>query len=145
METATHPPATSARERLPLTAFLWVLVGYFCIDAAMRGATVASMVAAAPETTRALLLHCVLQALFGVLELLITLQIFVRTIAARVFGTGLLFMHLLWSTYSMALKNPDAWLMLDVDGRLRFIGHILFLAVAIVLLNRRPCRQVLSY
>lgn len=135
----------AAASRRPLTLFLWVLIGYLCIDAAVRGAQVADLLQTAQEYTRTILLQCAFQLLFSVLELLIVLQIFVRTIAARVFGSGLLLVHLGYSSYTMAFRSPDTWLMLDTSGRLAFLGQLVFLAVALVLLNRRPCRLVLAH
>ncbi|MEM7166179.1 MAG: hypothetical protein AAF581_11985 [Planctomycetota bacterium] len=142
MEAALHHPA-GERQRRPLTAFLWILIGYFCVDAVVRGAQVADLLTASEELNRTILLKCAFQILFSVLELLITLQIFVRTIAARIFGTGLLGVHLFYSSYSLAVRNPDSWLMLDNEARFAFLGHVVFLSVAIILLNRRPCRMVL--
>lgn len=128
-----------------MTLFLWTLCGYLVVDAGVRLWGLASDVSARGQVTQELLQRNFEGLMFATLDLLLVLQIFLRTLAARIFGSILFVFQILSSAVRFCVRSPEVWLSLQVSERLQVLGHIVICSVALVLLNRRPTREVLRY
>lgn len=129
--------------RLPLSPFLWLLIGFLCVDAALRVIGLVSDVARMTHLTRGTLQHGLEAFLFATLDVLLCLQLLLRTFAARIFGTLLFLFHLSFAVMHYVVREPDAWLRLDAAGRLQVLGQVVFFGVALVLINRQPASRIL--
>lgn len=129
--------------RRPLTTFLWMLCGYLVVDATLRIVSVAQNLGGQEELTRRVLQDNFEGVMFATLDLLLCLQVLLRTLAARIFGSILFVFHLGSTALRYAVRTPETWLSLNSLDRLQVMGHLILCSIALVLLNRRPCRQVL--
>ena len=76
-------------------------------------------------------------------NLLLFLQILLRAVAARVWGTILFILHIGILVYHYTLADPEQWLYLSTLGRMQVVARLIFLSVAIMLLNHSPNKDAL--
>lgn len=137
--------ATARPERPDLTLFLWMLCGYLIVDAGSRLWSLGVDVSERGQVSQEVLQRHFEGLMFATLDLLLVLQIFLRTLAARIFGSILFVFQIVSSAVRFCVRSPETWLSLQVGERLQVLGHIVLCSVALVLLNRRPTREVLRH
>lgn len=143
MNQALNAAAAPRAERPPLSLFLWILCGYLVLDAGLRISDLIVHLTGTGELTRSVLQYNFEGVMFATLDLLLCLQILLRTLAARIFGSILFLFHMGSAALKYGVRNPEVWLNIEPTDRLRVLGHLIFCAVALVLLNRGRSRELL--
>ena len=129
--------------RTPLPVFLWIVSAFLIVDSINRGVDVTTDLMAGAEHTRQLLRAHFEDLMFATLNLLLFLQILLRTFAARIFGSLLFLLHIGFTTVTYAIRSPELWTLLEADGRVLICGRFIFCTYVLVLLNRDECKNAL--
>ena len=144
------PPTRRSREevvgeamRRPLPTFLVLLIGFLLCDAALRlvqGIELFSQDTISETDKQQLFEHLVVSTFY----LLLFLQVLLRTLAARIWGTIVFLFHSVWLVIRHAFNNPEEWLALSDMGRLQVFVRLFFFTVVVVMLNRSPSKETLT-
>ncbi len=147
--TTASPPASSRsslrqevyRARLPF--FLWLLVGYLATDAGIRILSVAIEFLSREEFTWNVTREQFWDLLLGAFYLVLALQILVRSFAARISISVILTLQIVLFIANYAVLSPELWWGTNTATRLQLLAQLLFFTISLILLNRRPVKDVL--
>ena len=138
----TVPGMPGATVRRPLPLFLILLIGFLLCDAAMRlvqGGVLLTVDTISQYDKQQLFENLVVATFY----LLLFLQIMLRTVAARIWGTIVFLFHIVWVIIRYGINDPEEWIALSHLGRLQIFTQLLFFTVVAVMLNRSPSKEAL--
>ncbi|MCI0650577.1 MAG: hypothetical protein L0Z55_01695 [Planctomycetes bacterium] len=134
-----HPERT--RRRLPF--FTLLLLGYLAGDTALRAVAAVHAILQGELTRASSEKHFTGLVICG-LNLLLALQLFFRSAAARIWCSVFFLLQLAQLFLWYAVRHPEDWLAEGRAGRAQIVVRALFLFAAIVVINRPQPRVVIT-
>ena len=138
---ATLPQDPTRRPRVPW--FLWLLIGFLGIDTLLQLFQMGSA-GAASSLRQFIQLHFE-HLVASTFSLLLIVQILLRSITARIWGSGYFLLQIFYIVAKYSVWQPEDWVAATPEMRVQILMRALFFAAALMLINSRPNSTALQY
>lgn len=127
----------------PLPLFLVLLLGYVFSDAAIRLYHVGQYLLAQETITRQDVSVNFEHMVIATCYLLLFLQVLLRTVVARFWGTLLFVARIGHEVFEYGVRHPEEWVALGAAGRLQVFCRLFFFLLVVIFLNRATAKEIL--